>query len=411
MTPGLMRVKLPIHDLVEEILDQLPSHVWTDPSITFLDPAMAGGQFIRAIERRLIAAGHAPENIANRVWGCEERLIRVKYVKNWHKVLSENLYVRNVLTHDWGSMKFDVIVGNPPYQKDNNSGRDDDNLWPKFLSLGHDLIKDGGYTAFVTPASWGSLGSNTDFPGSTIRKKYFDTCQVLWVDFTCKKHFNVGSSFSAYVLRKMQPDPQVKTCFVFDHGKVIANFNEQLCFPLNYSDSVFGEIINHFRTHKPYTIIMDDPYPVARSSMIKKISQGEYVDQTTKKHPFRAYHTNSQTHKYSAYKNKFHNQWKAVFSYSGSWNVEVTNDCSLTDASMCVICNTKDEAESVKSVLASKPIKFLIDKVYRWSGYYSGSFIRMIPALPMTKIYSDQEVLELVFTPSQQAALKKYLNI
>ena len=315
---------------------------------------------------------------------------------------------------DWEGltdMKFDMVVGNPPYQKDNNSGRDDDNLWPKFLSRSHELVKQGGHIALVTPASWGSLGSNPAAPGSTIRKKYFDNCQVLYVDFTCKKHFDVGSSFSAYVLRKLPVDSNVKTRFVFGSGTVDADFSDHMCFPLSHSDSVFGEIIAHFRSQVPYQMVAEDPYPVARSSMVKKLAQGDYSDQPTETHLYRAYHTNSQTHKYSAHKNKFHNKWKAVFSYSGSWNVEVTNDCSLTDASMCVVCKTEAEAESVKSVLTSAPIKFLIDKVYRWSGYYSGSFIRMIPALPMTKIYTEQEVYDLLFTKSQQTVLKKLMKV
>jgi hypothetical protein len=406
----MSRLKFDLTPLVDQILDQLPAEVFTSSTTTFLDPAMAGGQFLSRIQKRLRAAGHSDKNISERVWGCEVNTLRVNYARNTKRLVSDHLLVSDFLSHDWGNMKFDVIVGNPPYQKDNNSGRDDDSLWPKFLTRSHELAKEGGYIAFVTPASWGSLGSNPESPGSTIRKKSFDTCQVLWVDFTCKKHFDVGSSFSAYVLRKLLPDPQVKTKFVFDTGIVTTEFSDQPCFPLNYSDAVFGEIIRNFKSQTPYAIVMDDPYPVARSSMVKKKSKGDYVDSPSKKHPHRAYHTNSQTHKYSAYKNKFHAKWKAVFSYSGSWNVEVTKDCSLTDASMCVICDNQAQAESVKSVLTSAPVKFLIDKVYRWSGYYSGSFIRMIPALPMTKIYSEQEVYDLLFTATQQTVLKKYVN-
>jgi type I restriction-modification system DNA methylase subunit len=140
MTQGLMRLKLPIQDLVEEILNQLPDHVWQDPTITFLDPAMAGGQFIRAIERRLLAAGHSRENIADRVYGCEEKLIRVKYVKNWHKVLSNQLHVMDFITHDWGNMKFDVIVGNPPYQSEKRTGTQP--LWPLFVNKASEILSD-----------------------------------------------------------------------------------------------------------------------------------------------------------------------------------------------------------------------------------------------------------------------------
>jgi hypothetical protein len=97
---------------------------------------------------------------------------------------------------DWDDvvdMKFDIVVGNPPYQKDNDSGRDDDSLWPKFLAKALNLTQEHGHVAFVTPESWGSLGSNPLLPGSTIRKKHMDTHQMVYVDFTCKKHFQVGT--------------------------------------------------------------------------------------------------------------------------------------------------------------------------------------------------------------------------
>lgn len=149
---GLMRLKLPIQDLVEEILNQLPDHVWSDPNTTFLDPAMAGGQFIRAIERRLLAAGHSKENVAGRVYGCEEKLIRVKYVQNWHKVVSSHLYVRDFITHDWGNMKFDVIVGNPPYQSEKRTGTQP--LWPLFVNKAAHLLSDSGYMGMVIPNKW-----------------------------------------------------------------------------------------------------------------------------------------------------------------------------------------------------------------------------------------------------------------
>jgi hypothetical protein len=153
MAIDTFRIKLPIQELVEQILDQLPDHVWRSATTTFLDPAMAGGQFILAIERRLKAAGHSDENIAQRVWGCEERLIRVKYVQNWHKALSAHLYVRDALNYDWGDMKFDVIVGNPPFSKvseGKTAGKRSEELYIQFYKW---CVEHGNIVAMVMPTT------------------------------------------------------------------------------------------------------------------------------------------------------------------------------------------------------------------------------------------------------------------
>lgn len=48
-------------------------------------------------------------------------------------------------------MKFDVIIGNPPYQGVHKKAS---KLWPKFYEKGFDLLKDGGVLSFVSPATW-----------------------------------------------------------------------------------------------------------------------------------------------------------------------------------------------------------------------------------------------------------------
>lgn len=151
MAIDTFRIKLPIHELVKEILDRLPDSVWQDPQIRFLDPAFGGGQFLLEIRRRLLAAGHSQDNIADRIWGCESLLTRVKYVQNWFKSGLHNLYVQDPISYDWGDMKFDVIVGNPPYQK---------GLWRKFVSKSLQLSSK--HVCLVAPDATATFSSRSD---------------------------------------------------------------------------------------------------------------------------------------------------------------------------------------------------------------------------------------------------------
>ena len=83
----LSRMKFEIDDLVTEILDQLPQSIWTSDSTTFIDPALGGGQFVRAIEQRLRSYGHNDDNIKRRVFGCESSKLNVKYAVNKYKLI------------------------------------------------------------------------------------------------------------------------------------------------------------------------------------------------------------------------------------------------------------------------------------------------------------------------------------
>lgn len=227
MTQGLMRLKLPIQDLVEEILNQLPDQVWQDPHIMFLDPAMAGGQFIRAIERRLLAAGHSKENIADRVYGCEEKLIRVKYVQNWHKVLSNHLQVMDFITHDWGNMKFDVIVGNPPYQseKGNNrlGSRGDTSLWPKFVHKSLALLKPNGYMCMLHPTSWRKPDERYGL-WNKLTREHTMTKMVMRSGKGAQDNFGIGVRFDWYVIVNALPNAETVTQVV-DHEDVSHSLN------------------------------------------------------------------------------------------------------------------------------------------------------------------------------------------
>jgi hypothetical protein len=141
----LSRIKFEINTLVNEMLDRLPKKIWTSTTTTFLDPAMGGGQFVKEIERRLLAQGHSKKNIASRVFGCEELSHRVEYAVNKHKLVG-HYAVTNFLEQEFMNMSFNVVVGNPPYKGQAQ-------LHQQFFNKAVELTKDDGVVLFIQPST------------------------------------------------------------------------------------------------------------------------------------------------------------------------------------------------------------------------------------------------------------------
>ena len=200
----LSRMKFEIDELVAEILDQLPSSVWTSNSTTFLDPAIGGGQFVRAVEQRLRSHGHSDENIRTRVFGLEDSDLHIRFAVNKYKLVGN---YQKLPYEDFLQLKietqYDVIVGGPPFQDSSTNKKG--NLWTRFIIACNEIVKDNGYIAMITPPSW---MSGTDANGNEKKKKIqaiFTENNILYLNLDTGKYFpGIGSHFSSFVLFKNQ---------------------------------------------------------------------------------------------------------------------------------------------------------------------------------------------------------------
>jgi hypothetical protein len=177
------------------MLDQLPTQVWQNSTTMFLDPSMAGGQFLVEIQNRLRAVGHSDQNIAGRIWGCEINKLRVNYAKNTHKLVSDHLMVSDFLNHDWGHMKFDVIVGNPPYQSAESKRI---KIWYNFLENSLSHLKDQGHLGLVIPSTW----MDQDITVAKDARAVLTGNTMVWLAKDVSQFFSVGERVCALVAQK-----------------------------------------------------------------------------------------------------------------------------------------------------------------------------------------------------------------
>ena len=205
--------------LVNEMLDKLPKKVWKKKHYKWFDPANGMGNFPIAIYLRLMEdlkeeildekerKKHILENMLymselnkKNVYLCK----KIFDIKNEYKL---NLYCGDSLKLDtekeWGIKKFDVIVGNPPYQEydiNNDRSKGGTNLYTKFINFGFNKLRKHKYELMITPISW--IGPSTNMQmGRDLLHNIFLKYDLLYLNMNeCGKYFNgIGSTF-AYLL-------------------------------------------------------------------------------------------------------------------------------------------------------------------------------------------------------------------
>jgi adenine-specific DNA-methyltransferase len=115
---------------------------------------------------------------------------------------------------------FDVIIGNPPYIKEDTNrfafdGLHDSpyyqgkmDIWTLFACRSIDLLKDGGYFSFIAPSSWiGSAGA------SLFRSKILSSGEIIkFVDFNDFKVFKDASiQTMIFIFQKKKPRKSYKS--------------------------------------------------------------------------------------------------------------------------------------------------------------------------------------------------------
>jgi hypothetical protein len=353
----LSRLKFEISPLVNEILDQLPAEVWTSETTTFLDPAIGGGQFIHAIEQRLRSAGHTDDNINGRVYGCENSKLSVQYAKNKYKLVA-TLGVGDFLTKDFTTMKFDVVVGNPPYQDTKETSY---KLWNKFLIKANSMVNENGFIGMVLPTTWTQPLSNKPAEiNKTVNDIMFGNT-ILWSNLNVNSFFNVGINISAFILKKDNV-PNIKKFLV------VNDFN-------NMSSKILGAPNDKIFVNADSTIWKRLPTSSVETSIFKNKIMGKkgimfssVQDASIAKSP------------------------KVIIPRELGYFVLLDTDgCGFNNQARAKICSSKKEAKSVYSFYSSNVVKFVM-KSYSWVPQTDFNLLSMVKTPTFDKVFSNDDV-------------------
>lgn len=202
--------------LIDEMLDRLPKSIWKDHNRKWLDPATGIGSFQILVYERLMKGLQSWEpNIEKR----HDHIIRSMLymaeinpasVKNVKKIFgpSTNIIQGDFLKHDFSSTKFDIILGNPPFNAGQNvediTKRGSGNqIWIDFVEKSLDLLSPSGFLLFLHPSGWRKPTTESSKTEGLFKKLAIDR-QLEYLEIHNKadgvKIFGVQTRYDWYLL-------------------------------------------------------------------------------------------------------------------------------------------------------------------------------------------------------------------
>jgi len=214
--------------LVFEMLDNLDKHyikqhgrsIFTEGTFKWFDPASGMGNFPVAVYLKLMEGlktlmpndeDRKKHIIENMLYMSElnKKNVFISYqIFNINGQYKLNIYEGDTLkldtTQEWGIDLFDVILGNPPYNKGGirshtgkQLGDKNETIWTKFIEKSFELLKPDGFLAFINPLSW--LKKSHSLHNEMLEKHI--VWLKLWDNSQSKSIINADIPISLFILQ------------------------------------------------------------------------------------------------------------------------------------------------------------------------------------------------------------------
>ena len=282
---------------------------------------------------------------------------------------------------DWGSvgdMKFDLVIGNPPYQDTTKTEKGGTTLWSQFIQQATTLVNPAGHLVMVTPNAWMSFGKS----GKPLKGK-----QMLQVWTDTSRHFpGVGSTFSSWIMENL---PTYKdTHFLPENIHLDLRNYESLPVGRPIAGIDIVEKIKNWEGPKIDPQI-ETQLKVSYSERTDSYSGPANATQT-KIFKYKVFHTNSKTYFCSQQPTDYEAK-KVIVSTSSPKPTYYADPmgCATGDLRSYILVDTDQQGENLVALLETKLYRF----VWKKPGMISYKSLRL-PLLDLRKKWTDTELYE-----------------
>jgi len=356
--------------LINEMLDTLPIHIWTNPNLKWADLCNGVGNFMIIVIKRLMIGLESWESnefkrykhiIQNMIYVAE---LQPKNMFLWmlsidpKSKLNLNLYTGNSLSKEfdehmknvWNVEKFDIIVGNPPYQEQKEGNKKTQPMWHLFVNRYISLLTNNGYLNIVHPSGWRNVDGVFKKTQNLLKSK-----QILFLKMHSFKQgqdtFNAAINFDYYCLKNVSNNKETKI-ICEDNTEYSINISNKDFIPSENIEEIYSLVAkNGEETVKILHSYSDYEHRKPFLSKEKKIGF-DYLCVYTVKSPDK---NNIPTVYYSSLNNRGHfNIPKVIFANGASGVfIDYNGDYALTEFAQAII-DEKSNLENIKKALQSE---------------------------------------------------------
>ena len=380
----LGRLKFNVDELAEVVLDSMPQDLFQSPDTTFLDPAMAGGQFLKAVIARLRKYNHTDENIASRITGYETNKMRINFAAKQCSYIG-NFVAKDFMEDDM-SVKFDVVIGNPPYQDPDN---DKKMLWNAFLDKSQEVCKPDGYIAMVTPATW--IRAKTNIHNSYRLLEEYQVEKAVVYAKNDTPFENVGSTISYHITKNT---PRAKKTPIY-YGEWRKN-SEQFIRDIDIAnDKIWPGELTPINLSIHDKLLAFDKIKFIKSCEFhnQKLKTKKLVsDQKTDEFPY-THHVSAAITRFTSIKFSKHSEWKVMVPLTSTIDKAVVDkDCGHGEDMLSLYVDDEQTALNIQKIFQTDAFKF-IGKMYK--NGRNQVLQNIFPVVDFSKSWTSDELLAM----------------
>lgn len=277
MATSLQRLKLEFPECINDCVnDGIPKEMLTSTTATFIDLDPAGGQLLKLLNNALHKYGYDEQNIKERVYALFGSRLDMNYAIRTHGLIGNFAVGTQFEKGLFNNMKFDYIIGNPPYNKGILEKTEENEEFHKhtygyphlaFVNLADEMIKNDGTISMLMPASFMTYISCDKW-----RKKYLpEITQIELLDNRNNDIFDIEHAWIVYLTIDKAKPKSTSIEYKLNDDKFMVDL-EKYKFDDNGSEFTFWPVFKSRRQVNIFDKVMEKSKPIERQIGSKNIT-------------------------------------------------------------------------------------------------------------------------------------------